>query len=1172
MAFPTIPTVAAGRILTAVQADTTATRTFPNLSGLTKNSGDLLIAIVYAYQSSATANAVWSGWTAGWTEFADFSTTTGIAIGAAYKFSTGSETGTISVTEAATITGHATMILLSIPGAHPSTPPEAGSFASGTSAAADPAAFDPGGWAAEETLWIAVGGTGENATTGSFTGTGSAPTNYTDFVATAISSDVVGGVDGAVAFRQLNATSENVGTFSVDTSNARNSALVIAVRPAVSTTVNADVASLTATANNATADVPAAPVVWLATDDITGLADADPVATWTAHAGTSNSVTAATTFQPSYQTNEQNGLPAVRFDGNDRMNKGSAPVGTNVQNFTIFAVVKPTTLAGSTRTIIVVGDGTGGRAWRLLANGQQNLVKANTADLATGTATRSVGNLEILAMSYASSGAINFYKGDGTGDGSASPAAASFTDTGADLNVGAHPDGGASEPWIGDIYEIRYFASVLSTTDRDAQFAQLQAKWAATSVNAQTIALTTTADDATVTTVAGGTGPAEPVAVTATASNTTIRTRLNTDWSDVAVATTYNVGEGPAEAGHSALAITAPDAAAGIAPPVDTTTLVTTANDPTYIATSGAGAQAIAATVTAYDAVGSTAAQGAGNAQTIALAATTNDATVSIAQPTDIALLSAQAEWYPDGYEDGYSGTLVGPFAKIGSAAETIVSTVTADNAGNSAAVSAESVATTAVANNATASTATQTTANADVANLTVTANDTSISVGQTASTIAAAGLANDATAQIGASADSATVAATSNDAVAGIAVQAESITAAATTNSISAQGAFGADSASIVANAENAIANSGPVAQTADAIGTSYDAVAQITSQGTGNADVSSATATANDASQAITQPANVAILSSQAENATASTGAQAEAITITATALDASQQIAVNAETIAASATADNATASTVTQTSANADVANSATTTNDATASVGANADIAVLNVVASATTVLVASADVINVAAIANDASASVAQPSEASALTATASSSIVDLGASPQESTGIATADTASQAIVQPAETISAAATANNATVSTATFTNGNADVALATTTANGATTTVVQPAEPITVTATSFDAQGTPAIQVQADAASYAISPLDAASSIGVGATEATVTLLAFDGALSVAAQTEAALIFAAAPQAAIGGLGSKIEILAGYPSYQLTGAYIKELTALAVP
>lgn len=231
MAFPTIPTVAAGRVLTNVQADANATRTFPSLTGLTKNSGDLLIAIIVAYQSTAV-NAAFSGWTAGWNEFFDISSGVTMALGMAYKSSTGSETGTISVTEAATITGHAAMILLSIPGAHASTPPEAGGGANGTSSAADPPAFDPAGWGAEDNLWIAVGGCGETGTAGSFTGISGPPANYGDGVQTGISADVVGGVEGAVAFRQLNAASEDVGTRSVDTSNARNVAAVIAVRPA----------------------------------------------------------------------------------------------------------------------------------------------------------------------------------------------------------------------------------------------------------------------------------------------------------------------------------------------------------------------------------------------------------------------------------------------------------------------------------------------------------------------------------------------------------------------------------------------------------------------------------------------------------------------------------------------------------------------------------------------------------------------------------------------------------------------------------------------------------------------------------------------------------------------------------------------------------------------------
>lgn len=232
MAFPTIPTTGAGRVLTGVQADTTATRTFPNLSGLTKSSGDLLIAIVAGYQSSATANAVWSGWTAGWTEFLDYSTTTGMCIGAAYKWSTGSETGTISATQAATITGHAAMTLLSIPGAHATTPPEGGAGAQGTAAAADPAAFNPAGWDVEDTLWIAVHASGETNTIGTFDAPTAAPANFSDLVVTALSSDVVGGVYGAVAFRQDAVASEDVGGFTVDTSNGRNAAAVIAVRPA----------------------------------------------------------------------------------------------------------------------------------------------------------------------------------------------------------------------------------------------------------------------------------------------------------------------------------------------------------------------------------------------------------------------------------------------------------------------------------------------------------------------------------------------------------------------------------------------------------------------------------------------------------------------------------------------------------------------------------------------------------------------------------------------------------------------------------------------------------------------------------------------------------------------------------------------------------------------------
>lgn len=226
--LPDIPTVAGGRVLTAVQANTTAARTFPNLSSLTKNAGDLLVAIVAGYQSSP-ASGYFSTWGASFTEFLDVGASTNICIGAAYKWSTGSETGTFTVTQVATITGHAALILMSIPNAHASSPPEGGVYASGTSTAANPGSFAPS-WGNQEVLWISVGANGETATGGTFGGLTGSPTNYSGDVESAISADAVGGITLGVGFRQLEAASEDPAAWSLDTSNARNAAALIAVR------------------------------------------------------------------------------------------------------------------------------------------------------------------------------------------------------------------------------------------------------------------------------------------------------------------------------------------------------------------------------------------------------------------------------------------------------------------------------------------------------------------------------------------------------------------------------------------------------------------------------------------------------------------------------------------------------------------------------------------------------------------------------------------------------------------------------------------------------------------------------------------------------------------------------------------------------------------------------
>lgn len=229
MAFPTIPTVAASRILFTLNTAGGATKTFPSLTTLAQSNGDLLIAIIVEYDGNST-NAEFSSWGGGFTEFADQAGTATMAIGAAYKFSDGTETGTFTVTTADTSANDSVMILMAIPGAHRSTPPEAGTMVTGT--APDSGSLNPTGWGTEDTLWIVVGGSGEDATTGSFTGVATAPTNYTASQAdSGITADVVGGVEASVGFRQLNAASEDPGAWSLDTSNARGASLLIAVRP-----------------------------------------------------------------------------------------------------------------------------------------------------------------------------------------------------------------------------------------------------------------------------------------------------------------------------------------------------------------------------------------------------------------------------------------------------------------------------------------------------------------------------------------------------------------------------------------------------------------------------------------------------------------------------------------------------------------------------------------------------------------------------------------------------------------------------------------------------------------------------------------------------------------------------------------------------------------------------
>lgn len=235
MAFPTIPTTGANTLLSSTTSPASTTHTFPNLTTLAPAAGDLVIAIIAQY-GAATAGNQFNTWGASLNEILDDSenaTGTG-ALGVAHKTAAGSESGTFTVTSVNSF--KSVQFLMRIPAAtwHGTTAPAVQAASRAAAAAADPGSFDPAGWAAEDTLWISVGGQTETTTTGTPPVITASPTNYSGDLIVARVADAVGDITAGVGFRQLNAASEDVGTWTgTNFIRGNGIATVIAVRPAV---------------------------------------------------------------------------------------------------------------------------------------------------------------------------------------------------------------------------------------------------------------------------------------------------------------------------------------------------------------------------------------------------------------------------------------------------------------------------------------------------------------------------------------------------------------------------------------------------------------------------------------------------------------------------------------------------------------------------------------------------------------------------------------------------------------------------------------------------------------------------------------------------------------------------------------------------------------------------
>lgn len=97
--------------------------------------------------------------------------------------------------------------------------------------------------------------------------------------------------------------------------------------------------------------------LWVKADAITGKSDSDTVTQWDDSSGNGRHLTEATN-PPTYQTNELNGLPVVRFDGNN--DKLSRTVTNFASTWTIaVAARKQTAVGGIEHPLFQIADTSG---------------------------------------------------------------------------------------------------------------------------------------------------------------------------------------------------------------------------------------------------------------------------------------------------------------------------------------------------------------------------------------------------------------------------------------------------------------------------------------------------------------------------------------------------------------------------------------------------------------------------------------------------------------------------------------------------------------------------------------------------------------------------------------------------------------------------------------------
>lgn len=211
--------------------------------------------------------------------------------------------------------------------------------------------------------------------------------------------------------------------------------------------------------------------LWLPADQITGLNDADPVATWVDRSGSGNDFTAAGAARPTFQTNELNGLPGVLFDGVANMMTSAAAVMTTLDNWSIAAVVRPSvTTIG--KVPVMNGSSNGYGISTSTDTGKKGWIAGNVAF--NSSTENADTDAKVYVLSRASGGGATLHV-----NGVALTVADSVPLTPTASRVGGHT---GTDFWNGFAFDVLMTTPKLSDANRDKLETYLGTKWGITVV------------------------------------------------------------------------------------------------------------------------------------------------------------------------------------------------------------------------------------------------------------------------------------------------------------------------------------------------------------------------------------------------------------------------------------------------------------------------------------------------------------------------------------------------------------------------------------------------------------------------------------------------------------------------------------------------------------------